>query len=104
MIAGPEMEDEAWKTITMKIWELISIVLSALVAGMFLGPWVALTRSISTFQPNVLLAIAGGFSMLCESSRPLRVLSSWWSERSFKSSRVRHEAAVSAIGQQIEFL
>ncbi len=41
----------------MKIWELISIVLSALVAGMFSGPWVALTRSIHTFTPEVFLAI-----------------------------------------------
>jgi uncharacterized membrane protein len=44
-------------TMTLKIWELISIVLSALVAGMFCGPWVALSRSISTFQPEVFLAI-----------------------------------------------
>jgi uncharacterized membrane protein len=42
---------------TLRIWELISIVLSALVAGMFWGPWVALSRSISTFQPEVFLAI-----------------------------------------------
>jgi uncharacterized membrane protein len=41
----------------MKIWELISIVLSALVAGMFSGPWVALSRSIHTFTPEVFLAI-----------------------------------------------
>jgi hypothetical protein len=30
-------------TMTLKILELISIVLSALVAGMFCGPWVALS-------------------------------------------------------------
>ena len=42
---------------TLKIWELISIVLSALVAGMFCGPWVALSRSISTFGPEIFLAI-----------------------------------------------
>lgn len=42
---------------TLKIWELVSIVLSALVAGMFCGPWVALSRSISTFKPEVFLAI-----------------------------------------------
>jgi uncharacterized membrane protein len=41
----------------MKTWELISIVLSALVAGMFHGPWVALSRSMSTFTPEVFLAI-----------------------------------------------
>jgi hypothetical protein len=44
-------------TMTLKIWELISIVLSALVAGMFWGPWLALSRSISTFKPDVFLAI-----------------------------------------------
>jgi hypothetical protein len=42
---------------TPKIWELISILLSALVAGMFWGPWLALSRSISTFKPEVFLAI-----------------------------------------------
>lgn len=41
----------------MKTWELISIVLSALVAGMFYGPWAALSRSISSFTPEVFLAI-----------------------------------------------
>ena len=30
---------------------------SAWVAGMFCGPWVALSRSISTFKPEVFLAI-----------------------------------------------
>ena len=41
----------------MKTWELISIVLSALTAGMFHGPWVALSRSMRTFTPEVFLAI-----------------------------------------------
>jgi uncharacterized membrane protein len=41
----------------MKTWELISIVLSALVAGMFSGPWIALSRSLHTFTPEVFLAI-----------------------------------------------
>jgi uncharacterized membrane protein len=41
----------------MKAWELISIVLSALVAGMFHGPWAALSRSMKTFTPEVFLAI-----------------------------------------------
>jgi uncharacterized membrane protein len=41
----------------MKTWELISIVLSALMAGMFHGPWVALSRSMKTFTPDVFLAI-----------------------------------------------
>ena len=41
----------------MKTWELTSIVLSALVAGMFYGPWAALSRSMSSFTPEVFLAI-----------------------------------------------
>jgi uncharacterized membrane protein len=44
-------------TMILKIWELISIILSALVGGMFWGPWLALTRSISTFKPEILVAI-----------------------------------------------
>ncbi|WP_254061637.1 DUF1772 domain-containing protein [Granulicella sp. L60] len=43
--------------ITVKSWQLISIVLSALVAGMFHGPWIALSRSMRTFSPDVFLAI-----------------------------------------------
>jgi hypothetical protein len=43
---------------SMKILELISILLSVLVAGVFWGPWIALSRSISTFQPEIFLAIA----------------------------------------------
>jgi uncharacterized membrane protein len=41
----------------MKSWQLISIILSAFVAGMFHGPWVALSRSMRTFSPEVFLAI-----------------------------------------------
>jgi uncharacterized membrane protein len=41
----------------MKIWELISIVLSVLVSGMFWGPWLALSRSFSIFKPEIFLAI-----------------------------------------------
>jgi hypothetical protein len=46
----------------MKTWELISIVSSALVAGMFHGPWVALSRSMRTFTPEVFLAIVDGMN------------------------------------------
>ena len=46
----------------LKIWELISIVLSTLVTGVFWGPWVALSRSISTFAPEVFLAIVDRLS------------------------------------------
>jgi uncharacterized membrane protein len=43
--------------VTLEVWQLISIVLSALVAAMFCGPWVALSRSFITFEPAVFLAI-----------------------------------------------
>jgi uncharacterized membrane protein len=43
--------------LTIKTWELLSIVSSALVAGMFYGPWAALSRSMKTFTPEVFLAI-----------------------------------------------
>ncbi len=44
---------------TLKICELISIVLSALVGGMYWGPWLALSRSMRTFKPEVFLDIVG---------------------------------------------
>jgi uncharacterized membrane protein len=43
--------------LTMKTWELISIICSALVAGMFYGPWTALSRSMRTLTPEVFLAV-----------------------------------------------
>jgi hypothetical protein len=42
---------------SLKIWELVSIVLATLVTGVFWGPWVALSRSMETFEPDVFLAI-----------------------------------------------
>ncbi|MGB7025414.1 MAG: DUF1772 domain-containing protein [Candidatus Acidiferrales bacterium] len=41
----------------LKIWELVSIFLSALVTGVFWGPWLGLSRSITTFSADVFLAI-----------------------------------------------
>ncbi|HKF53274.1 MAG TPA: DUF1772 domain-containing protein [Candidatus Acidoferrales bacterium] len=41
----------------LKIWEVISIFLLALVTGVFWGPWLGLSRSITTFKPEVFLAI-----------------------------------------------
>lgn len=41
----------------IKTWELVSIVLSAFTAGMFHGPWIALSRSMKTFTPEIFLAI-----------------------------------------------
>jgi hypothetical protein len=43
--------------LTRKTWELIGIVLWALTAGMFHGPWIALSRSMKTFAPEVFLEI-----------------------------------------------
>lgn len=37
--------------------ELLNILLSALVTGVFFGPWVGLTRSIAAFPPPAFLAI-----------------------------------------------
>src|SRR5664279_932635 len=42
---------------TLKIFDLLSIVLSALVLGVFWGPWLAVSRSISTFTADVFLAV-----------------------------------------------
>jgi hypothetical protein len=41
----------------LKTFELVNILLSALVTGVFWGPWVGLTRSIATFSPAAFLAI-----------------------------------------------
>ena len=45
------------KTMILKICELISIILLTLVSGMYWGPWLALSRSMATFKPDVFLAI-----------------------------------------------
>lgn len=41
----------------LKAFEVISIVLAALVGGMFWGPWLALSRTMSTFEPETFLAV-----------------------------------------------
>ncbi|MDP9049698.1 MAG: DUF1772 domain-containing protein [Acidobacteriota bacterium] len=41
----------------LKLCELLSIFLCALVAGMFFGPWAALSISMKTFKPEAFLAI-----------------------------------------------
>ena len=41
----------------LKLFQLMNIVLLLLVSGMYWGPWLALTRSIATFEPDVFLAI-----------------------------------------------
>jgi uncharacterized membrane protein len=45
-----------------KACELISIIISAIVGGMYWGPWLALTRSLSTFEPKVFLKIVQGLN------------------------------------------
>lgn len=47
----------------MKVWEIVSIVLLALVGGLYWGPWLALSRSMSTFTPEVFLAIVKRMSL-----------------------------------------
>ena len=51
----------------MRICELISIVLSALVGGMYWGPWLALSRSMRTFKPEVFLDIVDRMNRNMES-------------------------------------
>ena len=41
----------------LHLWQFISICLAALVAGVFFGPWLGLSRSIETFPPEVFLSI-----------------------------------------------
>jgi uncharacterized membrane protein len=46
----------------LKVWELTSIILSTLVAGIFFGPWIALSGSAGGFKPEVWLAIVNRFN------------------------------------------
>jgi uncharacterized membrane protein len=46
----------------MAISQIISILLAALVMGVLWGPWVGLTRSIATFEPDALLVIVARLS------------------------------------------
>jgi hypothetical protein len=41
----------------LRLLDILSITLAALVMGVFWGPWLALTRSIETFSPVVFLVI-----------------------------------------------
>jgi hypothetical protein len=52
---------EGWG-MTLKVCELISIILSTLVAGIFFGPWLALSGSVTNFKPEVWLAIVNRFN------------------------------------------
>ena len=42
---------------SLRVWQFINIFLSALVAGVFWGPWLGLSRSIASFTPETFLAI-----------------------------------------------
>lgn len=42
---------------TLKLFQLISIIVAALVSGMFFGPWLALSRSMAKFDLPVFLAV-----------------------------------------------
>lgn len=42
---------------TLKIFEIVSVTILAFVGGMYWGPWLALTRSMSTFKTDEFLAV-----------------------------------------------
>jgi len=41
----------------LHVWQFVSILLTALVTGVFWGPWLGLSRSIDTFTAEEFLAI-----------------------------------------------
>ena len=41
----------------LKIFAVINIVLFALLMGMYISPWLAITKSLSSFEPSAFLAI-----------------------------------------------
>jgi len=46
----------------MKTWELLCIISSSLVAILFSGPWIVLSRSFKSFQPKLFLGIVSHMS------------------------------------------
>jgi uncharacterized membrane protein len=44
---------------TLKVCEVVSATLLAFVGGMYWGPWLALTRSMATFDADEFLAVLG---------------------------------------------
>ncbi len=42
---------------SLKICEFVSLLLLTFVSGMYWGPWLGVSRSFSTFEPDVLLAV-----------------------------------------------
>ena len=67
----------------MRMWinacELVAIVLTALVTGVFFGPWLGLSRSIDQFSPETFLAIGkrmiGNLAPVMPFLMPLAILS-----------------------------
>src|ERR1700722_3421903 len=63
----------------LKISEIVSIALLAFVGGLYWGPWVALTRTIGTFSPEVLLVVvkrmSGNMAPVMTILMPLALLS-----------------------------
>jgi hypothetical protein len=55
----------------LKICEIVSITLLALVAGVFWGPWLAISRSLATFEPAIFLDIAHRLIRNLESVMPI---------------------------------
>ena len=43
--------------ILLRLLDVVSVILAALVVGVFWGPWLALTRSIRTLTPEVFLVV-----------------------------------------------
>jgi uncharacterized membrane protein len=41
----------------LKLLQVINIMLFAFLAGMYISPWLALTKSLSSFEPNAFLPI-----------------------------------------------
>jgi hypothetical protein len=44
--------------VALKLFEMISILLSTLVAGVVWGPWLALSRSVATFPAEIFIPVA----------------------------------------------
>ncbi len=42
---------------TLQVFELINIILLMLVGGLYWGPWLALSRTMATFEPEVFIAV-----------------------------------------------
>lgn len=51
------LSQEGLEPMALKFCEVISAVLLAFVGGMYWGPWIALTRSMATFEPEVFLPL-----------------------------------------------